>query len=196
MNNHKYSAIIALSVALLGLLLGCRRAPSTMPPVATTIKEIIALDWDKNLTEMPSLFHGGQMRHGDIKSKRHACYAVAAVFTNINAEGTLRFHQSAKDIYKGSLIPLSGIGIALNSASPEEQERMFNDACAQIKSIHKYVFTDSNPSNCDAAFTIDPLSRDEYPHIRITKNHPSPDMMYIEIHQTKLVQKGIVPDVR
>ncbi len=169
---------------------GCHdRGPDrTSSPVKTTLKAVIDLDWDRNLLEMPALFPGGQMRRGDIESKRHACYTVAITLTDIGAEGKLWLHQSEEYIQTGAGRHLTHRIVVINNASQDEQDRRFNEICTYIKGMHQHVFTTINPSHSDASFTIDPLSRDEYAMISIKKDHPQANTLSLEIQQATRVK--------
>ena len=157
-------------------------------PIEITLKAVIELDWDRNLLEVPSIFPGGHLIRGDVKRKRLACYRVASKFTDIKAEGNLWFHQSEKGIQNRAEKHVTLKKVVISNASPDEQDRRFDEICAYIKGMHQHVFTTLNPVRCDAEFTIDPLSRDKYPIISITKNYPSANTLDLAIQQVKRVK--------
>jgi hypothetical protein len=124
------------------------------PQINTSLKEIIDLDWSKDLMEIADIYPGGKLVRGDAEKRRLAFYSVDVKLWDLDTDATLFFNQNEEYILDKSQENISHRVVTLKNLSHASQKQKFDELIQIIRNLHHRVFRTKNPQLVDETFVI------------------------------------------
>ncbi len=120
----------------------------------TSLKDVISLDWNKNLLDIAAVYPNGEMDRKSPEEKSLSCYKIDVNLTDLDESVRLAFYQNEDFITGNSQKNVSLRKITFTARSPGEQKQKFDSISDVIQSFKPVIPPDQDQASYDAAYMI------------------------------------------